>query len=207
MKPDFIHLCVTLIMTIVFLAVAGCTDSPQNQHDQMSVGEKPGGLPAAGVTITTRITTAPSPLKTLPQATATYPSVAAVTTRMSDPSERAAPNGILIDGIPDIIAGDPLVVSGRTSLPVGTDLIVQVVPVTTDNGKIAGDYRNTEKSATTKVAGGSTNGNRYSVTIETENLLPAEHIVSVSDLEDEKADSSSGPVGVTGSALFIIIAR
>ena len=157
-KPDFVPVCVALIITIVVFAVAGCTDSPQNQQDQIHVGERPNDLPAVGISVTTRTTMAAAPLKTLPQATASQAAVAAVTPRISDPSDRAVPNGILIDGIPDITAGDPLVVSGRTSLPVGTDLIIQVVPVTMDNGKIVGNFRNVERSAVTKVAGGSANG-------------------------------------------------
>ena len=168
--------------------------------------ETQNGHPAAGTPVTTGTITAPSPQKTLPQATVPQSIAAAVPTRISDPSDRAVPNGILIDGIPDITAGDPLVVSGRTSLPVGTDLIVQVVPVTMNNGKIAGNFRNVEKSAVTKVAGGSANGNRYSVTFETGNLLPADHMVSVSPREGQAADGT-GPSGVNGSYMFAVIAR
>jgi len=97
-------------------------------------------------------------------------------------------------------------VSGRTSLPVGTDLVVKVVPVTMDKGNIAGDFRNVEKNAVTKVVEGSANGNRYSVTFDTGNLLPADHIVSVSPREGQAAEGT-WPSGVNGSYMFAVIAR
>jgi hypothetical protein len=207
LKPGPMPICLTLIVTIVVLAVAGCTDSPQGQQDQLHVtGETQSGHPAAGTPVTTRTITALSPQKILPQAMVPQSIAAAVPTRISDPSERAVPNGILIDGIHDIIAGDPLVVSGRTSLPVGTDLAIKVVPVTMDKGKIAGDFRNVEKNAVTKVVEGSENGNRYSVTFDTGNLLPADHIASVSPLEGQAVDGT-WPSGVNGSYVFAVIAR
>lgn len=205
LKPYPVPVCLALIITIAVLAVAGCTDSPHAQQDQMPVtGEIQSGHSVTGTTVTTMTITVPSPQKTLPQAPAPWSTTPAVTTRISDPSERAIPNGILIEGIHDITEGAPLVVSGRTSLPVGTDLIVKVVPVTMDMGKIAGNFSNVEKSAVTKVAGGSANGNRYSVTFETANLLPADHMVSVSPRGGEAAEGT-GPSGVNGSYVFAVI--
>jgi hypothetical protein len=81
-----------------------------------------------------------------------------------------------------------------------------VVPVITENGKIAGDFRNVERNDVTKVVEGSANGNRYSVTFDTGNLLPADHMVFVSPREGERADGT-GPSGVNGSCMFAVIAR
>jgi len=199
--------CISLIMTLAVLAVAGCADYTQGPRDEAPVtGEIQSGRHTAGVTITTGTIIAPSPQKVLPQAPVPPSSAAAATARIPDPSERAVPHGILIGGIRDITLGEPLVVSGRTSLPVGTSLTVKVVPVITDKEKIAGDFRNVEMSTVTKVVEGSTNGNRFSVTLETADLLPEDYIVSVSPRDDWAADNT-GPSGINGSYAFAVIAR
>lgn len=193
--PVFTGLAV--LVTIMALMIAGCTDSPESHQGQTST------LPE---TQAGHITPTMSMTRTIP-VQVSQPSTTIVPADISDPSERAIPNGILIDDIRDIAAGNPLVVSGRTSLPVGTDLIVIVAPATIVSGKITGNFENREMITVTKVTGGAANGNRFSVSLETGNLQPAERIVFVSDKNDEPADSSSEPVGVTGSALFNIIAR
>jgi hypothetical protein len=205
-EPGRVLACLAVFLTIAALMIAGCTDSAEGLPDQAAtLQDTPGGhTTSAPVTGTT---SAPAPQKTALQTPASRPSSAIVPADTPDPSERAVPEGILIEGIPDITRGDPLVLSGRTSLPAGTDLIVIIVPVIMDKGTIAGDFGNLEKSAVTKVTGGSANGNRFSVTFETGDLPAAEHIVFVSDKNDEPADSSSEPVGITSSSMFNIIGR
>jgi hypothetical protein len=186
-----------ILLTIAALMIAGCTDSSGCQQGQTTaIPETQAGHVAPAISMT----------RTIP-VQASQPSTTIIQADTSDPSERAIPSGILIDGIRDITAGDPLVVSGRTSLPVGTDIIVIVVPATMESGKITGDFKNRELSTVTKVTGGAANGNRFSVTLETGKLEPAEHILFVSDKNDEPADSISKPVGVTGSVLFNITGR
>ncbi|MDO9323340.1 MAG: hypothetical protein Q7T80_00100 [Methanoregula sp.] len=205
-RSGHVLVCLAILMAIATMIVIGCTDSAQNPQEQVAVtGGKPGEHSTASTGVTTKATVTTSPQKTVPQTPVSRPSTTPAGT--PDPSERAIPNGILIDGILDITAGDPLVVSGRTSLPPGTNLIVKVVPVIMNKGTMAGDFRNPEKSAVTKVTAGSTNGNRFSITFETGNLPLAEHIVFVSDMDDEAAGSTSEPTGVTGSALFNVIGR
>ncbi len=123
----------------------------------------------------------------------------------SRPSDNAAPGGILIDAIRDTPAGDPLVVSGRTNLTAGTDLIVKVIPSSTDSARIASDYQNPEIAAVTKVVEGSGSGNRFSVSLDTGHLPVAEHIVLVSDVKGNAAGINSLPGSFTGSAMFNII--
>jgi hypothetical protein len=204
LKPGHVLVCLAVFFTIATIMIAGCTDSAEGRQDQTATIQdtQSGHATSTAVTGTTPVQ---APRKTALQTPTS--SATGVPAAASDPSERAVPNGILIDGIRDIPQGDSLVVSGRTSLPVGTDLIIKVVPVTMDKGKIDGDFGNLEKSAVTKVTGGSTNGNRFSVTFETGDLPAADHIVFVSDKNDEPADNSSKPVGITSSSVFNVIAR
>ena len=206
LKPGHFLVCLAVFLTIAAMMIAGCTDSTEGrQNPATTIQDRQSGH--ATSTVVTGTTSVQAPQKTALQTPTSRQSSTIVPADTPDPSERAIPNGILIDGIRDITKGDPLVVSGRTSLPVGTDLIVKVVPVTMDKGTIAGDFRNLEKSTVTKVVGGSANGNRFSVTFETGDLPAADHIVFVSDKNDEPASSSSEPVGITSSSVFNIIAR
>jgi hypothetical protein len=196
-KPNPVLAGLAVLFTIATLMIAGCTGSPgSDQTRAITTPETQAGHATPPITTT----------RTIP-VQVSQPSTTTVPADTSDPSERGIPSGILINGIRDITAGDPLVVSGRTSLPVGTELIVIVVPTTMESGKITGNFKNRELSAVTKVTAGAENGNRFSVTLDTGKLEPAEHILFVSDKNDESADSTSEPVGVTGSTLFNIIGR
>jgi len=204
-RSGHVLVCLAVFFTIATLMITGCTDSVENRQDQTATIEATHSEHTTPMEVTRTKSAQGSRNTVLQTPTSQLSSIVPADT--PDPSERAIPNGILIDGILDITKGDPLVVSGRTSLPVGTDLIVMVVPVTKDKGKIEGDFRNMEMSTVTKVVEGSANGNRFSVTFETGDLPAAEHIVFVSDKNDETADSSSEPSGVTGYSLFVVIAR
>jgi len=114
--------------------------------------------------------------------------------------------GILIDPIRDTTAGQLLLVTGKVNLSVGTDLIVKVVPVSMQNGKINGDYQNPENIVITKVVKGSGVNNRFSVALDTWLLSPAEHMISVSNVKGDTADINSEPGPITMSLLFNIVA-
>jgi hypothetical protein len=188
-----------ILAVIATVIVAGCT-APDTRPQELQ-----DNTPATGYTVAAGVTTVP-PLRPT-KATATTPSATAtVTPDLSDPFEQGIVDGILIRGVDVIPAGDPLVVSGRTSLSAGMKLIVQVVPAIMKNGKIAGDYDNVEKRAETVVTEGTSNGNRFSVTIDTAGLSPANHLVSVTDADDEGSSGWREPSGVTGTLLFPIIA-
>jgi hypothetical protein len=184
-----------ILVTIAAMVIAGCSDSPTSYQGQTSAIPETQAAQA----VSTMSTTQTIPVQ------ASRPSPAIIPADTSNPSERAIPNGILMDGIRDITAGDPLVVSGRTGLPAGTDLIVIVTPSTRVSGKITGNFQNSKLSTTIKVNGSSANDNRFSVTLETGKLEPAEYILFVSDKNDEPAEVTAEPVGVTGSVLFNII--
>ena len=109
-------------------------------------------------------------------------------------TDRAVAGGILIDPIHDVTAGDPLVITGKTDRQAGTVLTVKVIPASTDNNRIAGDYNNPERETVTTVTAGSGVNNLFSVSLDSRALAAADHIVLVSDGT------------VTGSALFNILA-
>jgi hypothetical protein len=114
--------------------------------------------------------------------------------------------GILIDPIPDTNRGDLLVVSGTTNLSVGTDLLVQVLPVSLQQGKITGDYQHPENVVMTKVVKGSGVNNRFSASLDTGALPLADHIVTVSNGKGNAAGIDSVPGTITGTEVFNIIA-
>lgn len=115
-------------------------------------------------------------------------------------------DGILIDPIRDTIQGDPLVVSGKTNLSAGTDLLVQVVPVSLQQGKITGDYQHPENRVMIKVVQGSDLNNLFSVSLDTRHLPLADHIVTVSNMEGNAPGINSKMGSITGSEVFNIIA-
>ena len=110
--------------------------------------------------------------------------------------------GIVIDQIPDTTKGTPLTVTGRTNLPAGTVLSVKVVPASTDTETFLRDYQNPEKSTEITVAKGDGTDNRFSVTLDTRTLSPAEHIIVVSS---KGSGTGSDNSGWTGSAIFNIL--
>lgn len=151
-----------------------------------------GDYTKGGISGTTKFTVHP----------ASGPVVAAGSTHISD---NTAPGGIIIDAIQDTPAGDPLVISGRTNLTVGTDLIVKVLPVLMDNGRITGDSRHPEIATMTKVVAGSGSANRFSVSLDSLILPLADHIVTVSNVKGGTGGIDAEPGTITGSYLFNII--
>jgi hypothetical protein len=122
-------------------------------------------------------------------------------------SENAAPGGILIDAIRDTPAGDPLVVSGRTNLTVSTDLIVKVLPVLMDNGRLTGDSAHPEIATMTKVVAKNGSANGFSVSLDSRILPLADHIVTVSNVKGGAGGIDAEPGTITGSYVFNIIAE
>jgi hypothetical protein len=133
-----------------------------------------------------------------------YP--ASGTAGTSQSPDHSVADGILIDPIHDTIQGDLLVVSGKTNLSAGTDLIVQVVPVSMQQEKITGDYQHPENVVMIKVVKGSDVNNRFSVSLDTRLLPLADHIVTVSTVKGNAAGTSSDPGPITGTEVFNIIA-
>jgi hypothetical protein len=119
---------------------------------------------------------------------------------------RTVAGGILIDPIHDTPSGTLLEVTGGTNLSVGTDLLVKVVPVITQNGKLTGDYQHPENVMMTKVVKGPGVNNRFSVYLDTRLLPVTDHIVTVSSVKGNAAGIDSEPGVFTGSQIFNILA-
>lgn len=141
-----------------------------------------------------------------PSGTAAF-TVRPATRTASEPAgrDRIAVQGIIIDPIRDTPAGAPLTVSGKSSLPAGTDLLVQIIPVAKESTKITGDFQHPESIATTKVTVGKGTNNLFSLTIDTGILPPAEHIIAVSTVKSGAAGTNPRPGDITGSAIFNIL--
>jgi len=120
-------------------------------------------------------------------------------------SDHVVAGGILIDPIHDTTAGDLLLVTGKTNLSVGTPLIVKVIPDSMDNESIRRNYQNPEIAAETHVVKGSGPNNLFSVSLDTRSLLPAEHLLLISDVKGNATGTGSEPGSFTGSALFNIL--
>ncbi len=124
-------ICLVILIAIAIIAIAGCVDSTHNQQSLVSpTGTQQSETPVVTTTVTIRTTPAPTPQKTL----------ARPTTGSSD-------GVIQLDPIGVIYAGEDYVITGTTSLPVGTDLILQLRP---DDGTTPTGYD--------KEAGGSDEG-------------------------------------------------
>jgi len=134
--------------------------------------------------------------------TFTLHAAAGKSTASSAAAGTSAVNGIVIDQIPDTTRGTSLTVTGRTSLPAGTGLSVKVVPASTDTETFLSDYQNPEKSTEINVVKGDGTDNRFSVTLDTWALSPAEHIIVVSS---KGSGTGSDDSGWTGSAIFNIL--
>jgi hypothetical protein len=104
-----------MLITIAILMTAGCTDSTPGQQSQDTIArEMQRENPAAAMTVATGITTAP------------------ITQKNNEP---APPTGssdgvILLDPVSDRYDGQEYLITGTTSLPVGTDLVLQIRPDT-----------------------------------------------------------------------------
>jgi hypothetical protein len=124
----------------------------------------------------------------------------------STTTDTSGVNGIVIDPISDTIQGTPLTVTGSTSLPTGTALLVKVVPASTDTVTFLRDYQNPEKSTEITVAKGDKTNNRFLVTLDTHGLSLRDHIIVISTMNDTATGSAaSGSGGWTGTAIFNII--
>jgi hypothetical protein len=110
---------------------------------------------------------------------------------------------IRITTIGDRSPGDQFLVTGTTSLPVGTEVLWQVTPssLTTDpnqSGTMTGMMANSQ------VTKGTGDTNRVSLAMDTYALLPGQYNVSVSTSAGNLSKGDFRTGDLTGSALFIV---
>jgi hypothetical protein len=111
---------------------------------------------------------------------------------------------ILLNAIGDRNAGDQFLITGTTSLPVGTNLLWQVIPESgtprteIDMNATSGIMAN---NGVTKSSG---TANRVSLAVDTGSLLPGNYIVLVSEMKGDPASGNVTTGDLTGSALFTL---
>ena len=119
MKPDHRTgpwpVCLAILMILSAIAIAGCVDSPQEpQKPAPSPGDVSAVRSAGGTTIPTTM---------IPESTTRTPAQPA--------SLPVSSTGVIqIDPISDKTAGEKFTLTGKTSLPPGTNIIWQILPDT-----------------------------------------------------------------------------
>jgi len=111
---------------------------------------------------------------------------------------------IRINTIGDRSFGDQFLITGTTSLPVGTEVLWQVSPAsfTTDPDQQTGTF--TGAMANSQVTKGTGNINRVSFAMDTYVLLPEQYNVSVSTIAGDLTKGDFRPGDLTGSVLFTL---
>ncbi len=111
---------------------------------------------------------------------------------------------IRINTIGDRSFGDQFLITGTTSLPVGTEVLWQVSPAsfTTDPDQQTGTF--TGAMANSQVTKGTGNINRVSFAMDTYVLLPEQYNVSVSTIAGDLTKGDFRPGDLTGSVLFTV---
>ena len=180
MKPDHQPgpglICITVLILLATIAIAGCADSVQEQQSRVTAtGTVQAEHPSAGTQITTRIATVPAPQKSAQPTTAPVSSTGV----------------IRIDPISDKHTGDTFTLTGTTSLPAGTNIIWQILPDTGTpptglNGdsmmSVGGNYQVTKGDGTS---------NRISLAVDLGRLVPGKYVAIVGKM---KGDGTSGIV-------------
>jgi hypothetical protein len=108
---------------------------------------------------------------------------------------------IRITAIGDRAVGDQFLITGTTSLPVGTILIWQVMP-STGTVPTALDLNARGIMANNAVTKGDGTDNRVSLAVDTTDHPPGEYIVIVGEMKGDMANSEIGIGDLVGSALF-----
>jgi hypothetical protein len=176
-NPGTALICFALLITIAILATAGCTGSDPGQQSQMTpTGNQQKEHPAAATTATTRITTAPAPLKTI----------------QTTPVPALSTAGIAIDPIGDKKVGDTFTLTGTTSLPAGTNIFWQILP---DTGiPPTGLDGNSQMSVggNNQVTKGDGIVNRISQAVDLGRLVPGKYVVIVGEMKGDFSDFKIG---------------
>ncbi|MEN6611011.1 MAG: hypothetical protein ABFC24_09210 [Methanoregulaceae archaeon] len=107
------------------------------------------------------------------------------------------------NGIGDRSVGDQFLVTGTTSLPVGTEVLWEVTPASllTDPDQ-SGTF--TGAMANSRVSKGTGNANRVSYAMDTYVLLPGEYNVTISTSAGDISQGDYRKGAVSGSVLFTL---
>ena len=159
-------ICLALLIVIATLVSAGClasTPDPQSQttatHDQQSKN------PAASTAVTTRTTTAPAPLKTTTPA----------------PAPGLSTAGVAIGPIGDKKTGEHFLLTAATSLPLGTEVMWQILPDTGSPPTGLDGASQMSLTGNNLVTKGDGTSNRISQDVDLGRLVPGKYVVIVGE--------------------------
>jgi hypothetical protein len=168
--------CLVLIIVVAFIAFAGCTDTAGEQGGkEVPAITKQSENPVAATAAMTTRTTVPTKQKTA-QPTSTPFSSTGV---------------IRIEPISDRNTGDTFTITGTTSLPERTNILMQIMPDTGTPPKgldpdsmmsVGGNYQVMKGEGTT---------NRIAVAVDLGRLIPGKYVAIVGKM---KGDPASAPV-------------
>lgn len=181
--------CLALVIAIVMLAIAGCTDSAHGQQVQPTVtNEKQIEKPAATAIVMTRATAAsvqPSPTQPL-----------------SDP---VLPGAVItFDPIGDRKTGDKFTITGTSSLPAGTNLFWEIRPYT---GTPPTGIQMTSQMgilANNQVTKGSGTANRVALEVEMKDMSPGKYVVVVVSLNGDPMTENPSTGTLAGYTYFTL---
>ena len=90
---------------------------------------------------------------------------------------------ISVDPVSDKYIGDQFTITGKTSLPAGTEILVEVYPASYEDqtGTGSGDF--TGAMGTITIAGSTGSSNTWSFPIDTATFQPVEYLVTTSSLK------------------------
>jgi outer membrane murein-binding lipoprotein Lpp len=161
-------------LVVATLIIAGCLGSAPGPVT--ATNEKQNEHPAAGTTVATRTTALPAPMKTA----------------QPTPAPGLSTAGIAIDPIGDKKTGEHFLLTATTSLPVGTNLIWQILP---DTGTPPAGL---DKDSMMSIVGNNlvTKGdgatNRIAQNVDLGRLVPGKYVVIVGEMKGGLSDFEIG---------------
>ena len=111
---------------------------------------------------------------------------------------------ISVDPVSDKNVGDQFIINGKTNLPAGTELIVEVYPAVYEDKTGTGSGEFTGATGTVTITGGTDGPNTWSFPLDTKTFKPMEYLVSVSSVTGDlsKGDYTKGDI--SGSTKFTL---
>ncbi len=179
-KSGNMLICLAMLIVVATMVSAGCMDTtPGPQGQTTATYDQQVASPASGTAATTRITTAPAPLKTTPSA----------------PAPVSSTGVIKIDPIGDKNTGDTFTLTGTASLPAGTNIIWQILPDTgTPPTGIDGNSQ-MSVGGNNQVTQGDGTRNRISLAVQLGRLVPGKYVAIVGKMKGDPATGTVFEIG------------
>ncbi len=111
---------------------------------------------------------------------------------------------ISVDPVSDKNVGDQFTITGKTSLPAGTEILAEVYPASFEDQTGTGSGEFTGATGTVTIAGGTGGTNTWAFPLNTSTFRPMEYLVNVSSFKGDisKGDYTKGEI--FGSTRFTV---